>query len=214
MNANSQILNLKTRKNIYNLIYRNPGLHLRELERQTNIPLGTLRYHLKYLKKQKIILSKNIDGRTRHFITKKINDTDQKLLTAFRNEHLTKIILIFILVEEKKIFFKEDFKKLPFEKNWKKPSKIKFFTHHTTINSHLKKLVELGILETVKVKRRKGFILKNSEEIWDFLIRYQHILKNIKINSSLIWLDVRGVPDKIETVINEIYNVFPHPYHV
>jgi predicted transcriptional regulator len=44
-----EVLENETRRRIYRFVNRNPGLHLRELQRQLNIPLSSLDYHLDYL---------------------------------------------------------------------------------------------------------------------------------------------------------------------
>ncbi|MCK4365849.1 MAG: winged helix-turn-helix transcriptional regulator [Thermoplasmatales archaeon] len=48
MISNENILELETRRQIYNIILENPGLHLRELSRRTNLSFGGLRHHLNY----------------------------------------------------------------------------------------------------------------------------------------------------------------------
>ena len=46
------IMKLEPRQKIFNYIQKYPGMHLRDISRQTNIPKTTLVHHLKYLKKQ------------------------------------------------------------------------------------------------------------------------------------------------------------------
>ena len=53
-----EILKLETRREIYNFILEYPGLHLREISRRTNIPLGSLGYYIKSLKKYGLIETK------------------------------------------------------------------------------------------------------------------------------------------------------------
>ena len=46
------ILQLESRRQIYILIKKHPGLNLMELIRRTNIPKSTLKYHIDFLKKK------------------------------------------------------------------------------------------------------------------------------------------------------------------
>ena len=55
-------LALEARREIYNLILANPGLHEREIGRKLEMSLSTLDYHLHYLEKREIVTSKK-DGR-------------------------------------------------------------------------------------------------------------------------------------------------------
>ncbi len=42
-------LELEARRTIYEFVVSSPGTHLREIQRQIDLPLGTVEYHLKYL---------------------------------------------------------------------------------------------------------------------------------------------------------------------
>jgi predicted transcriptional regulator len=52
-----EILENENRHRIYRLIETNQGIHLRELQRVTNLPLTTLDYHLTYMAKKGLIYS-------------------------------------------------------------------------------------------------------------------------------------------------------------
>ena len=51
MISKKNILKLEIRRKIYDFVDKNPGLHVREISRRMDIPINTLIYHIKYLKK-------------------------------------------------------------------------------------------------------------------------------------------------------------------
>lgn len=51
------------RKRVYETVLRNPGLHLREIERMTELPLGVVRHHLGRMERDGLIFSRQ----DRHF---------------------------------------------------------------------------------------------------------------------------------------------------
>ena len=81
---NKNIIKLETRRGLYKLISKNPGLHLQEICRRTNIPNTTLRYHLNFLKKNGLITEKSEDYYNRYYISNKIGVKDKKILHLLR----------------------------------------------------------------------------------------------------------------------------------
>ena len=71
------ILELETRRRIYNFILKNPGLHLREISRRSNIPKTTLIYHLNFLEKQGLIKTEANSRFTRYYTTNKVGKKDK-----------------------------------------------------------------------------------------------------------------------------------------
>lgn len=56
-----------TRSQLTDLIKKEPGLSLMEIVRSLGLKESTLRYHLKYMEKKRIVESENIDGKKRYF---------------------------------------------------------------------------------------------------------------------------------------------------
>jgi len=51
------------RKAVYDVVVKNPGVHLREIERMTSLPLGVVRHHLDRMQRDGLVFSR----RDRHF---------------------------------------------------------------------------------------------------------------------------------------------------
>jgi DNA-binding transcriptional ArsR family regulator len=227
-----RILDLEKRREIYNIILKNPGLHLNEIKRRTNIPKSTFLYHIHYLEKQNLI-EKNIEYRyARYYVTNKISSYDKKLLNIIRQKIPRRIIFLiywYLARSEKDIVLALD-------------------KHQTTINYHLKKLIDSNIIEIAPYKngaihRKTGiierkrlsneifYILKEYNQVYNFFIKYKDSLKDdeiidyfltmgkYRVNKNASFSKIKKLSnDKIDSycdqVIEFIYDVFPHPYHI
>lgn len=216
MEKKKNVLDYSIRKNIYNIVLKNPGLHLREIDRKTNISFGALRYHINYLQKKGLIKKLSDEGFTRYYITNKVGNGDKKFIRIFRHKTLCKIICIFLFYEWKSIIYKKDLLILPIAGYWSDNNKTKVYIlkHRTTLDYHLKKLVENNILVTVQYNGKTGYKIVNYEEIWDFLIRFKDAMSNEFIDQFLYYCDENSIPNGTDYLLKNIWDTFPHPYHV
>ncbi len=74
------------------VIARNPGIHLRALERQSGIALGALRNLLDSLINSDLILESQIDGRRVFFSSRGIEPDDQRIVALLRKSQLRQIV--------------------------------------------------------------------------------------------------------------------------
>lgn len=84
---------LETRKRVYELVVKTPGVHLREIERLTNLPLGVVRYHLDRLQREGLIFSKEDRYFKRFFPKDRIPNVPTETFVALRQEGLRRIVL-------------------------------------------------------------------------------------------------------------------------
>lgn len=150
-------LALETRRKIYNLILTYPGLHEREIARKLDMSLSTLDYHLHYLEKREIIVSKK-DGRyTRYFVSKRIGAQDKRAISLLRQKTPRNIVL-FLLLNPRSLHKEicDEVKKSP-----------------STVSFHLKKLVDAGIVDAISIGRGTAYEVKNVDKIVDILITYK-----------------------------------------
>ena len=103
-----------------------------------------------------------------------------------------------------------------FAERWKNhPSKIAYHLdkHHTTLNFHLQKLIDMDIVETFKFHNEIKYRLKNIEKVTDILISYD---KSILADAFGYFFKYLENPPKdwTDRAMKRFYNVFPHPYHV
>ena len=84
---------LQTRKAIYEAIVRSPGIHLREIERSTNLPLGVVRYHVDRLQKEDLIFVQEDLYYKRFFPRGKIPNVPTETFAVLHQESLRRIVL-------------------------------------------------------------------------------------------------------------------------
>ena len=174
------ILDLETKNKIYNFISKYPGLHLRELSRQLDIPKTTMDYHLSYLQKQGLI-KKVVDGREhRYFTSEDISDIDKNILNIIRRKAYYDVIFFIY-------------------RNYRATQErlsTKLNKSRSTISRRLNKLIELKIVEQVTINNTTFFRLVNQEELTLFFITYRtsffdkNLSKNLEHadkNYSKIW---------------------------
>ncbi len=84
---------LETRKRVYDLVVSSPGVHLREIERLTNLPLGVVRYHLDRLQREGLIFAEEDRYFKRFFPKGRIPNVPTGTFVALRQEALRNIVL-------------------------------------------------------------------------------------------------------------------------
>lgn len=93
-----EVLEYETRRRVFRLIEDEPGLHLRELERRSGVPLSTLRHHLRYLEEHGLVDAEDDRNLTRYFARTLVEPRDRDALAALRQEALRRVLL-FVLAK-------------------------------------------------------------------------------------------------------------------
>jgi len=229
MKKTKKALKLDSRRKIYSFISKNPGLHLREISRRTNIPKSTINYHINYLEKLGLITEK-IEGEFKYiYASKKIGSKDKEILGLLRKEIPCKIFLylIFSLACSQSDLCKE------------------LELSPSTISYHIKKMIDMEIIEEARVKDGKiypyndnremlrkpvgteKFYKRKNQEIIDatyrLLITNKHSLFNEEIIDSYAWyledMEEKKAPQRFKPIdkyisssIDFILNIFKPPF--
>ena len=200
----NKILELETRRQIYNFITKYPGLHIREISRKTNIPFTTLRHHLIYLEKHDLIIRKKEGKYNRFYAKNKIDHRERKIIDFLRQDTSRNIILLLLAyVECSQIELSQNLGK-----------------HPSTILYYLKKMQDMGIvecssitngitfnrsipllIERKKITNETIYTLQNPSLIYNILIQYKNnLFDDAKIKFVLDYIEgfiSEGVPKKI-----------------
>jgi len=135
----TDVFDLEIRRHIYDFISDHPSLHMREISRRLAVPKTTLRYHLKYLEKRGLVKRKPEGRCVRYYIKFKIGSREKKILSILRKDTSRNIVLYLLFhVYSSQIDLSGSLEK-----------------HTSTIEFHLKKLLELDIIKPVKVNDGK-----------------------------------------------------------
>ena len=228
MTNKNNILKLQIRQNIYNYILKHPGLHLRELIRKLKIPEGTLRHHLNYMEKQRIIISNHKDRYTRYYVKFAIGSKEKKIIHFLRQDTPRNIILYLItILGASQIELSKQLEK-----------------HPTTIEFHIKKLLnaeiivpcEVGnggvyttfenncIIQRSPVGKEIIYTIKDPGLIYKLFYKknYAKILfdKNVvDILNLIVFISPKKFPKKVENskivedrIFNFFFDFFPIPF--
>ena len=84
---------LETRKRVYDLVASSPGLHLREIERSSGLPLGVVRYHLERLQREGLIFAQEDRYFKRFFPKNRVPNVPTETMAVLRQQSLRRILL-------------------------------------------------------------------------------------------------------------------------
>jgi predicted transcriptional regulator len=90
-------LSLENQRSIFRYISNNPGVHLRGLSEGTDIPLSTVRYHISFLEKQNIVISRTEGNQKQYFINGRISSTDRAIAPLLQQKRFRDIILLLLI---------------------------------------------------------------------------------------------------------------------
>ena len=187
------MLELETRRKIYRFIEKNPGLHLREISRCTNIAKSTLTYHINHLKKIELLTETNNGQYKLYYISEKVGREEKELIKILRNKVFRRI---YLYMNYYMVFSQEEIQK-------------EFNISKTAVCNHITKLLELGLIKEaqvengkvkpfpdsnkysnskieVNVKGRKKFYTRKSRELTLKLERALYTYKNSLADQELI----------------------------
>jgi DNA-binding transcriptional ArsR family regulator len=229
---NKDILNLETRRKIYNYIKKNPGVHFRSISKKLKIRGSTIEYHLRILTRQNLITEMKENGYLRFFVNNAVGNNEKKVLSLLRQKTPRHIVIS--LLSLCGLSSKELCQLLN-----KSPS---------TINFHIKILLKNNIIEKCPitpagkelVQRSSSMVfiernivgreivyqLKEPYQIKKLIIMHENSLLDgiskevfaTMRNRHCDWYDgkmqkVITTDNSIKRLIESVYDIFPHPYH-
>ncbi len=159
------------RDRIYSTIVQNPGLHFREIQRRVGYATGAMQYHIDYLKKKNFVYEKK-EGKFSRFYAHAGEKVDPTLMSLLRQEQVRKIVLFLLN---------------------KRRATIQIITKEvglstSTINFHLKKLVDSGVVVEQKSSGKTFFGILNKEPIMEMLIVYRKSFLDVLVDNFVnLW---------------------------
>jgi predicted transcriptional regulator len=151
------VLSLETRRKVYDIIAKNPGLHLSKIAELLQMRISHVEYHLYYLEKHEIVTAEKSTGYKRFYIKGTIGSKDKRYLSILRQKTLLQIVLFLLkneTVQHKEILENVD-------------------VSPSTLSYHLKKMVKHNIIDVKRYGENKGYTLKDREEVIRWLIQYK-----------------------------------------
>ena len=157
------VLEIDTRRRIFELVQANPGLHLRELARRTDLQLSLVEYHIHYLSDNEMVYAIREGRYSRFYVDDGFIDDvggsqltgDQKRILHLLRQELPLAIVV-ILLDASKATHKELADALE--------------VAGSTLSYPLGKLVDAGVVVKVKAGEQKGYRLRDRKEVLKVLI--------------------------------------------
>ena len=142
------VLDNENRDKIIDFILKNPGIHLNELLRKTNLSPGNLVWHLDILEKYKIIKKESFEHYIVYFPYYQSNPISNLDLKLQKSELTLKVLEM--IEKEPGI--------------WNNSITKKMKINRKTIHYHIKKLSDLGLIYSEKTGSKKKLFLKSDSD--------------------------------------------------
>jgi len=150
-------LELQNRKRIFECIRASPGIHFREIQRRTELPIGVLEYHLNYLVNRGVLSLDKRENFSRYFPSGEVGADKQRILSALRQE-IPRGIILYLL-------------RNPGANHGELLGN--FSISGGTLSYHVKKLVNKGVVRVVKEGRESKLWVIDPDKVADLLIIYR-----------------------------------------
>lgn len=147
------VLGLETRRRIFDLVARQPGRYLRELQRALAMPMGMLEYHLRRLEEAGLVAVEQ--GEQKRFFPRQMPPADRKHVALLRQEPCR--LLVLRLLERPGASHRELLRLTSY-----RPS---------TLSDYLAKLVAGGIAERTRDGRENRYRLADPQRAHALLVR-------------------------------------------
>jgi len=167
-----EVLELETRRKIYDLVAKNPGLHLSKIAEILHMRISLVEYHLIYLVKNQIVIPVKESGYLRFYVKGKVGIEDKRILALLRQDVPLKIMLY--LLKNATSRHKDLLRNIDVA-----PS---------TLSYHLKKLFKHGLIAIHTNGDKSGYSVVNRETIVRLLIQYKPY--NLIEGFKDIWIDL------------------------
>jgi predicted transcriptional regulator len=151
------VLEMETRKEIFEHVQANPGVHFSQLKRDLDMETGLLQHHLDTLEEYDVLTSEDHQGKRRVFVARELDEEERAILSSLRYE-TTRHILLFLLEESK-------------ARNGGIAEQLG--VSPATVSWHVSRLVEDGIVSEVRDGRTTRYTVTDEELTMQLLVRYQ-----------------------------------------
>lgn len=171
------VLELESRRRIYEYIERNPGAHMRQMERELRMATGVLTYQLQVMEERGLIRSEVQQNRRCFFLAKAFRQEQRWTLALLRQKVPRKILLTLLTAPGK------TFGELLGEMG----------VSPSTLSYHMKKLEGRGIVVRGRRERESTFAVKDPELVADLLISARGSFEDDSVDKFVdLWSKLRG----------------------
>jgi predicted transcriptional regulator len=161
------LLALDARRDIYELVQRAPGTHLRGVERELQLPLGQILYHLDYLERKEMLVAKKDGGFKRYFLRNRLSRREKDYAAAFRHTVPRRVTLHLLTtpgLTHRDLLDHVD-------------------VSASTLSFHLAKMVENGVLERVTGNGETRYTVADAAVATDVLVEFKESFRDAAVDA-------------------------------
>lgn len=180
-----EILENERRREIYRFIEKNPGVHLRHIERSLKMPHSSLEYHLNYMARKKIV-SREKNGRYKRYFVRPLDFDDKRILSALRQKRMREIVLRVLLNRKARYQVLLNALRIP----------------SSTLSLYLKYLVDRNILKRHRIGRENVYTVQDEDRVAKVLISYKSSFVDRLVDKVLnTWMETRFRESRKDNVV-------------
>ena len=165
----TEVLDLASRRRIYEFLQANPGVHLRLIGKVLGMSTGMLSYHLNYMEQRGLLKSEEEGHRKRYFSGSAFAEAQRRIIAILRQDVPGKIV-VEILAHRERTFA---------------DLQAAVGVSKSTLSYHLKKMLQREILLREKRDRESRFRLKEPDEVARILLANQERFRDYTMNLPL-----------------------------
>tara|TARA_B100000315_G_C14509407_1_gene556239 strand:+ start:385 stop:903 length:519 start_codon:yes stop_codon:yes gene_type:complete len=169
----NDILELENRRQLFDLILRSPGLHLRELQRQLDWVMGQLEYHLDRLEDAGLVQAEK-ERQFKRCFPSELAPADRNILGPLRQEAPRQVVLQLLQAPSTPSELSRQLK-IPL----------------STLSEYLKTLLESDIATVKQEGRVRTYSIRNPNQILNNLVTYRPSFIDSMVDRFLdTWLEM------------------------
>lgn len=160
---------LENQRKIFYYILDNPGAHLRRIAEESSVPLSTIRYHIAFLERQAVVISRKEGNTKAYFINGKVSREDRRITPLLQQKRFRDIITL--LLVRPGLGHSEITKELGL-----KPS---------TLSKYLSIIEERGVVWSETEGREKRYSVVDERRIVELLLTYKRSFWDRFVDNAL-----------------------------
>lgn len=167
------VLEFSRRKKIYQLVFQYAGCHFRDLERKSKMPASSLKYHLDYLSRHKVI-SEIKEGNTVRYFPLHVSFNNREILGLLRQQSIRRILLLLTIHDS---CIPDEFARF-------------LQVSPSTISWHLKKLERRKVIIGKRNGRSIHYTLTDKQIVVNLLLSYKESFLDTLVDNAIRSWDI------------------------
>jgi len=178
-----EILAVETRKSLFEFVRKNPGFHLREIARVSNLSITLVDYHLRFLEKHDLV-GATMDGEYKRYYPRSmpgdatagpaLSDAEKQILATLRQPVPFRVLAF--LMERESGTHKDILERVS--------------VSASTLSHHLKKMLAVGVLARTEAGER-GYRVENPKAVARLMTTYELATKDQVDTFIRVWGEFR-----------------------